>query len=175
MTTWIWILLVFIICQRLVELVIAKRNEAWMLSQGGVERGAEHHKWFVVIHMLFFISIIAECLIRNNPVESINYLLFTIFILTQLARIWCIASLGKFWNTKVIILPGSSLRVTGPYQYVKHPNYIIVGIELFVIPLLVGAPLSAVIFPLLHIFLLIKWRLPVEEEALAYIRSMKKG
>lgn len=175
MTTWIWLLLFFIICQRVVELVIAKKNEVWMLAQGGIERGAEHHKWFVVVHVLFFISIVMECLIRNNPVESINYLLFTIFIITQLARVWCIASLGKFWNTKVIILPGSSLKTSGPYSYVKHPNYLIVGIELFVIPLLMGAPLTAIIFPFLHIFLLIQWRLPVEEEALAYIRSMKKG
>lgn len=174
MTTWIWVLLGFIICQRLVELVIAKRNEVWMLGQGGIERGLEHHKWFVIVHVLFFISIIAECLIRNDPV-AINYFLFVIFILTQIVRIWCMASLGKFWNTKVIILPGSTLRTSGPYSYVKHPNYIIVGIELFVIPLLMGAPLTAVIFPFLHIFLLIKWRLPVEEEALAYISSMKKG
>lgn len=173
MTTWIWILLGFIICQRLVELVIAKGNEAWMLRQGGIERGAEHHKWFVVVHVLFFISILVECLIRNKPVE-INYVLFTIFVLTQVVRIWCIASLGKFWNTKVIILPGATLRTSGPYSFVKHPNYIIVGIELFVIPLLLGAPLTAVIFPFFHIFLLIQWRLPVEEEALAYIRTIEK-
>ncbi|WP_404452806.1 hypothetical protein LG329_01435 [Virgibacillus necropolis] len=175
MTTWIWVLLAVVICQRLIELVIARKNEEWMLRQGGVERGAEHYKWFVAVHALFFISIIVECLLRNNPIESINYFLFSIFILTQLARVWCITSLGKFWNTKVIILPGASLRTTGPYNYIKHPNYLIVGIELFVIPLLIGAPITAITFPLVHIFLLIKWRLPIEDKALADIRSMEKG
>ncbi|ASK63376.1 hypothetical protein CFK37_15030 [Virgibacillus phasianinus] len=175
MTTWIWVFIGAVICQRLIELIIARRNESWMLRHGAEERGAEHHKWFVLVHASFFISMIAECLVRNNPVESINYFLFAIFILTQLARIWCITSLGRFWNTKVIILPGAKLRTSGPYNYVKHPNYIIVGIELFVIPLLVGAPLTAVIFPFLHIFLLIHWRLPIEDKALATIGSMKKG
>ncbi|ASN05546.1 isoprenylcysteine carboxyl methyltransferase family protein [Virgibacillus necropolis] len=175
MTIWIGVILGVVVCQRLIELVIARKNEAWMLRQGGIERGAEHYKWFIMVHVLFFISIFVECFSGNNPVESINYFLFSVFILTQLARIWCITSLGKFWNTKVIILPGATLRTTGPYNYIKHPNYVIVGIELFVIPLLVGAPITAIIFPLLHIFLLIRWRLPVEEKALADIRSMTKG
>lgn len=175
MTTWIWIIIGVVICQRLLELIIARKNEGWMLRQGGIERGADHYKWFVTIHTLFFICMIAECLVRNNSVQSINYFLFSIFIFTQLMRIWCIATLGKFWNTKVIILPSASLKTSGPYNYVKHPNYIIVGIELFVIPLLIGAPFTAVIFPLLHIFILIKWRLPIENKALSDVQTIKKG
>lgn len=174
MTTWFWIIIVFLIIQRLIELFIARRNEAWMIRQGAIERGAQHYKWFIVLHVLFFISMITEALPSDIASQSFNYYLFAVFLVTQLARIWCMVSLGKFWNTKVIILPGAGLRTQGPYRFIKHPNYVIVGIELFVIPLLLGATLTAVIFPLLHIFIVLHWRLPVENQALAEVQHINK-
>lgn len=165
MTPFMWILFVLIIIQRLFELQIAKRNEKWMKEEGGVETGKKHYKWFVLIHSLFFLSILMEATMRDNSLLPFNYLLFALFLLTQAARIWCILSLGKFWNTKIIVLPGSTLVKKGPYKYVKHPNYIIVGIELFIIPLLFGAYITAVVFPILHI-LLLRIRIPYEEKAL---------
>ncbi|MFK4997793.1 isoprenylcysteine carboxylmethyltransferase family protein [Bacillus sp. N9] len=69
-----------------------------------------------------------------------------IFIMTQLARIWVIVTLGKYWNTKIIVLPGAQIVKEGPFKYVKHPNYIIVTIELLVIPLLCQAYITALIF-----------------------------
>jgi methyltransferase len=103
--------------------------------------------------------------LRDVSSLQLNYVLFLLFLLTQIARIWCIWSLGKYWNTKIIVLPGSPLVKKGPYKYVKHPNYIVVGAELFIIPLLFGAYITAVIFPILHI-LLLRVRIPCEEKAL---------
>ncbi|WP_342028664.1 isoprenylcysteine carboxyl methyltransferase family protein [Oceanobacillus limi] len=161
-----WILIFFIICQRLVELVIAKRNERWMKARGGIEKGEAHYKWFIYLHILFFLSILIEVLIQDRSYHQLNYLFFFIFVLAQLGRIWCIHTLGRFWNTKIIVLPRVALIKKGPYKYVKHPNYVIVAVELFIIPMLFGAYLSAVTFPLLHI-LLLKIRIPSEEKALA--------
>jgi methyltransferase len=165
-----WVLFVIIMLQRLVELVIARSNEKWMKDRGAIEKEVDHYKWFIILHTLFFISILVETLLNDNKTLPLNYTLLTIFILTQLVRIWCISSLGRYWNTRIIILPGVHLVSKGPYKYVKHPNYIIVGIELFVIPLLFGAIITAVIFPLLHI-LLLTVRIPAEEHALNIIRS----
>ncbi|SEQ27406.1 15-methylpalmitoyl-4-hydroxy-2-pyrone 4-O-methyltransferase [Virgibacillus subterraneus] len=165
MTTWMWLLIIVVIAQRLIELNIAKRNERWMKDRGGIEKGEKHYKWFIWLHSIFFLSMIFEALLNNNNSTGINYFLITIFLLTQLGRIWCIHTLGKFWNTKIIVLPGVSLIKKGPYKYVKHPNYIIVAIELFIIPFLLGAYLTAFVFPLLHIILL-KVRIPREEKAL---------
>lgn len=163
-----WALLGFIILQRLFELIVAKRNEKWMKERGAIEREADHYKWFIIIHVFFFISILMETLWRGNSTLPLNYTLLIFFILTQMARIWCIASLGRFWNTKIIILPGERLVSKGPYKYVKHPNYIIVGIELFIIPLLFGAIITAILFPMLHI-LLLTVRIPAEERALKHV------
>lgn len=164
--TWMGFLLLAIICQRLLELIIARNNERWMKSKGGVEKGAKHYKWFIILHGMFFISIICEVAIRNMPNMQVNLFLLFLFIIVQAGRVWCIHSLGRFWNTKVIVLPGVALIKKGPYKYVKHPNYIIVAIELFLIPLLFKAYLTAFLFPVFHLILL-KLRIPSEEKALA--------
>lgn len=165
MNLWLWILFVFIICQRIVELFIAKNNERWMKARGGIERFPNHHKWFIIVHTSFFLAILIEVYVRNEVIISLNYFLFCLFIATQIGRIWCIQSLGRFWNTKIIVLPGVSLIRKGPYKYVKHPNYIIVGLELLIVPLLFKAYITAFVFPILHLILL-SIRIPSEEKAL---------
>lgn len=154
----------------MIELVIAKRNERWMKKRDGIERGKEHYKWFVVVHTLFFLSILLEVDLRDYSGFKMNLFLLTIFVLLQIARVWCITSLGKFWNTKIIILPSELLVEKGPYKYVKHPNYIIVGLELFFIPLLFNAYVTALIFPILHL-LLMMIRIPIENKALAEVEK----
>lgn len=168
------VLLIFIALQRITELMIAKRNEQWMKKRGGIERGKEHYKWFVIVHTLFFLSILLEVDLRDYSGFKINLLLLTIFVLLQIARVWCITSLGRFWNTKIIILPSELLVEKGPYKYVKHPNYIIVGLELFFIPLLFNAYVTALIFPILHL-LLMTIRIPIENKALAEVEKGLKG
>src|SRR5699024_611241 len=169
MAVWMWGLILFIITQRLVEIKIANSNEKWMMAKGGVKIGEEHYKWFVLLHCLFFLSIMLEVGFQSDQAHSLNVYLFSIFNAAQLGRVWCITTLGRFWNTKIIVLPRVALIKKGPYKYVKHPNYIIVAIELFVIPLLFGAYITTVIFPILHL-LLLRIRIPSEEKALA-IRS----
>ncbi|WP_010530782.1 isoprenylcysteine carboxyl methyltransferase family protein [Lentibacillus jeotgali] len=165
MTTWMWFFILAIIMQRLAELSIAKSNEKWMKSMGGIEKGEKHYKWFIILHCCFFISILTETSLNKHILTDVNYFLLLIFLAAQAGRVWCIHTLGKFWNTKVIVLPGVIVIKKGPYKYVKHPNYIIVAVELFVIPMLVGAQLTAVLFPLLHL-LLLRIRIPREEKAL---------
>ena len=164
--TFFIIFIIFLLLQRLFELYIAKRNEKWMLERGAVEFGQVHYKWFVLMHILFFISIITEVVFHSFQQEiNISWIFVWLFIMMQLARIWCIGSLGRFWNTKIIVLENVILIKKGPYRWVRHPNYIIVLIELFVIPFMFHAYFTAIIFPTLHILLLMV-RIPEEEKAL---------
>lgn len=166
MSIWtLYILLIIVITQRIVELFIAKRNEKWMIDRGGKVLGEKHYKWIVGLHILFFVTLIVETDWSMQYVE-LNYMLLFIFFLTQFARYWCIVSLGKFWNTKIIVLPKVALIKKGPYKYMKHPNYLIVCMELIVIPLLFGAVWTTMIFPLLHIMIMFI-RIPAENKALA--------
>jgi len=160
-------IIIIIIAERLFELYIANRNEQWMRERGGIEKGSEHYKLFILLHTLFFISLIIEVNKMNiNEAKVIfNVYFFILFLLAQIARVWCITSLGRFWNTKIIVLPKVVCIKKGPYKYVKHPNYIIVFVELFVIPAMFHAYITAIIFPALHLLLLMI-RIPTEERAL---------
>ena len=162
---FIWFIL-FVIVQRLLELHIAKKNESWMKARGGIEVANSHYKWFILLHASFFFGVLLEVYLQSTQHEiNPNWFFLGLFLLTQIGRVWCILSLGRFWNTKIIVLPNVVWLKKGPYRWIRHPNYIIVLIELFIIPVMFHAYLSAVIFPTLHI-LLLTIRIPAEEEAL---------
>lgn len=165
MPSWIYVILTILVAQRLAELWVAKRNEKHLKDLGAIEVGEKHHKWFIIVHIAFFIAIIMEMTLAGHIASTINPYLLGFFLVTQLVRVWCITSLGVFWNTKIIILPNQPLVKKGPYKYVSHPNYIIVGLELCIIPLLFGAYLTALVFPFIHI-LLLTIRIPLENKAL---------
>ena len=154
-----------VILQRLVELFIAKRNEKWMRRQGAFEVGAAHYPAMVAMHIAFFITLILEVGVLAQSLSPLWIPLFALFFLAQIMRFWCLASLGKYWNTKIIILPGADVIRKGPYRFIRHPNYAIVSIELFILPLIFSAYFTAIIYSLLNIWML-SVRIPAEEKAL---------
>lgn len=155
-----------IVIQRLVELVIANRNERWMKNNGGIEVGQSHYRYMVTMHTLFFVSLILEVFLFEKVASPYWPFLLTLFLGTQLGRIWVIKSLGRYWNTKIIILPNAKIVKKGPYQFLKHPNYVIVALEFLIIPLMFQAYATAVFFTLLNVFIL-SIRIPMEEKALS--------
>lgn len=168
-----YIIITIVIFQRLVELFIAKRNEKWMRSQGAFEAGAGHYPIMVSMHTAFFISLILEVLVIDRPLSPLWIPLLSLFLIAQIARVWCLTSLGKFWNTKIIILPGANVVRKGPYQFIRHPNYVIVAIELLVLPLLFSAYFTAIVFSLLNLWML-SVRIPTEEKALKEVTNYKE-
>lgn len=162
-----YVIISIVILQRLVELIIAKRNEKFLISAGAVESGKEHYKFIVLLHTLFFISMIAEYNFRGRYEEFniINYLFLVFFIILQILRIWILKSLGKYWNTKILRIPDLQLIKTGPYKYFRHPNYIVVICEIFTIPMIFNLYCTAIIFSLLNAVMLTV-RIKVENKAL---------
>ncbi|WP_036832849.1 isoprenylcysteine carboxyl methyltransferase family protein [Pontibacillus litoralis] len=163
-----YVLWVLIIVQRIVEIGVARRNEQWMKDRGAYEVGREHYRWFIVVHSLFFLAILVEAPFASLQWSFSSQWLFVLFIMTQAFRIWCLASLGKYWNTKIIVMPGGERVVRGPYRFMKHPNYVIVAVEFVVIPLLFQAYWTALLFPFLHL-LLMYIRIPIEEQAIGNV------
>ena len=92
--------------------------------------------------------------------------LLVLFALLQAARLWVIASLGRYWTTRIITVPGAPLVRRGPYRWIKHPNYLVVAAEIAVLPLAFGAWEIALVFSALNALLLYH-RIRVEEAALA--------
>lgn len=160
------IVITMVICQRCTELVIAKRNARYIKEAGGYEVAAEHYKWIVSLHVSFFLSLIGEVSLRASTAPITFYFWpFVVFCLTQLLRIWSMRSLGRFWNTRIFVLAGKKPVVCGPYRYVRHPNYLVVLLEIGMLPLTFGAWKTALFFTVAKIMIL-KVRIVAEEQAL---------
>lgn len=157
-----WLILALVALQRLGELVLARRNTARLLAAGGVEHGRNHYFLFVVLHASWLLTIA----VAVDPAASVSWSLLAVFVLLQLARIWVVHSLGRYWTTRIIDLPGAPLVRKGPYRWLRHPNYWVVAGEIVTLPLAFGLPWTAGIFSVLNASLLL-YRVRVEDAALA--------
>ena len=148
--------------QRLAEVGYARRNARRLLAAGGVEHGAGHYPLLVALHGAWLAALFALV-----PAEApANWGLLGLYGLLQLGRLWVIASLGRRWTTRVIVVPGAPLVTRGPYRFLRHPNYLIVALEIPVLPLAFGAWQIALGFGLANLALLAH-RIRVEQRALA--------
>lgn len=108
-----WLFISVIIIQRLLELIVAKQNEKWMKSQGAVEFGQKHYPVIVIVHLLFFFVLITEVQYFHKDISPLWPLLLFAFLAAQAIRIWALLSLGRYWNTKILVLPGASVVKKG--------------------------------------------------------------
>ncbi|QCG90211.1 isoprenylcysteine carboxyl methyltransferase family protein [Azospirillum sp. TSH100] len=158
---WPQMILAAVAVQRLLELAIARRNTARLLAAGGREVGAGHYPLFVVLHMAWLLALF----VTVPPGAPVNGWLLALFLLLQAGRVWVIATLGRFWTTRIITLDSAPLVHRGPFRWVRHPNYLVVAGELAVLPLVFGEVWIAVAASLLNIPLTLH-RIRVEEQAL---------
>ena len=156
--------------ERVVELVVSKRNAAAAFARGGVEYGQAHFPWMVALHTGLLLACIAEVFLLDRPfIPWLGWPMLAIVVLCQAGRYWCIAALGPQWNTRVIVVPGAgAVTARGPYRWtwLPHPNYVIVAVEGIALPLVHTAWITAIVFTLLNAVLLLRFRIPVENEAL---------
>tara|TARA_B100000029_G_scaffold430075_2_gene440826 strand:+ start:3047 stop:3619 length:573 start_codon:yes stop_codon:yes gene_type:complete len=162
----LYIIIGLVAAQRLAELALSRRNTEKLLARGGHEVGRRHYPLFVALHSIWLLAILV--LVDGNA--SVNLVWLIMFLILQGARVWVIASLGEYWTTRIITLPGEPLIQRGPYRFCRHPNYMIVIGEIALLPLAFGAWEIAIVFSILNGFLLV-YRIKVEEQALHDRRS----
>jgi methyltransferase len=155
--------------QRLGELIYAARNTRNLKRRGGVEHGGAHYPLLVALHAAWLIAIVVVV-----PADTaINWLPLGLFIMLQGVRLWIILTLGGYWTTRIISLPGASLIRHGPYRFARHPNYVVVTGEIALLPLVFGAWQIAILFSILNLAILAHRR-RVEDEALANRRAIAR-
>jgi methyltransferase len=103
---------------------------------------------------------------RGATLGPLWWLWLTVYALAQLGRYWVISTLGPYWNTRILIVPGGQRVTRGPYRFLSHPNYVVVACEVLTGPLIFGAWVTAILFSLLNAALLLGVRIPAEERAL---------
>jgi methyltransferase len=158
---WLWLVLGLVAAQRLWELWLANRNTTRLLAEGAIEVGAAHYPLFVILHA----SWLAAIAIVTPWTAVPNLWWLAVYALLQLGRLWVIATLGRFWTTRIITLPGAPLETRGPYRFVRHPNYVVASLEILVLPLAFGQVWIALAWSLANA-LLVGWRIRIEDRAL---------
>jgi methyltransferase len=164
---WFTVLVALVGVERLVELVVSKRNAAWALARGGVETGQRHYLVMVLLHTGLLVGALAEVWLLDRPfLPWLGWPMLALVLAAQALRWWCIATLGHQWNTRVIVVPDLALVRRGPYRRLSHPNYVAVVVEGVALPLVHTAWLTALVFTVANAVLLTV-RIRVEESALA--------
>lgn len=163
MTLALVVVVLVVAGQRLLELRLSKRNERRLRSRGALEYGRRHYPFMVALHSAWLASILAEGLLGGAEFHAFW---LVVFLAVQPLRYWAVYSLGDRWNTKILVVPGERLVRRGPYRYLSHPNYVVVVVEIFALPLVFGCWITAVVFTLLNAALLYV-RIGAENRALA--------
>jgi len=165
--SWYLLLIAAVGAERVAELSVSRRNLAWSRQRGGVEVGAGHYPAMVALHTGLLAGCLAEVYLLDRPFLAwLGWPMLAIVIAAQALRWWCIVTLGRQWNTRVVVIPGAPRVTGGPYRYLRHPNYVAVIAEGVALPLVHTAWLTALVFTVLNAALLAT-RISAEDAALA--------
>lgn len=168
--SWYLLLIGLVALERLAEMVVAERNRSWSRARGGVEFGAAHYPVMVVLHAGLLVGCVVEPLVADRPfIPALGWPMIAIVVVAQALRWWCITTLDRQWNTRVLVVPGAARITGGPYRFIPHPNYVAVVAEGVALPLVHGAWVTALLFTVLNAALLTV-RVNVENAALASLR-----
>jgi methyltransferase len=125
----------------------------------------------VVLHVGLLVGALAEVWLLDRPfVPWLGWPMLALVLGAQALRWWCIGTLGRQWNARVIVVPGARRVTSGPYRWMRHPNYVAVVVEGFALPLVHSAWVTAAVFSLANAVLLTV-RLRDEERALAHLHD----
>jgi methyltransferase len=172
---WFALLVSAVALERLAELVVARRNERWSRARGAVETGAGHYPVMVVLHTGLLAGALLEVWLADRPfVPALGWPMFVLVLASQGLRWWCITTLGRQWNTRILVVPGLARVTGGPYRVLPHPNYVAVVVEGAALPLVHTAWITAVAFTLLNAVLL-RARITAEDAALRQLAAAGTG
>ena len=160
-------LLALVTLQRLGELVIARRNTQRLLAEGAVEIGAAHYPLLVLLHTAWLAAL---WILAISGRATIWWPAVAGYAVAELARVWVMASLGRYWTTRIIVPRETPVVRSGPYRFLRHPNYWVVAFEIALLPLALGSWTLAVVFSVLNAAVLF-WRIRTEEGSLAPRRN----
>lgn len=158
---WPALIVGLVALERLAELVYANRNTRALLRSGAHEIGRNHYPLIVLLHAAWLITIYLAAAPDVPPVWG----WIAVYLLLQAARYWVIATLGRYWTTRIIAVPDAPLMTHGPYRFLRHPNYAVVIAEIAVLPLVFSEYAIAIVFSLLNAALL-WWRIRIESATL---------
>lgn len=159
-------LLVAVALLRLVELRISKQHQKEMLARGAAKVDEPHFRWMVLLHTAVLLGAALEVVFLRRPfILWLAAPMFAVFLAANAVRWWVIRTLGEHWNVQVMDSARLGVVTSGPFRYVRHPNYAAVFAEMLALPLIHTAWITATAGALAHIGVL-SLRLSTEERVL---------
>jgi methyltransferase len=176
MTTLFWVLFWYCVVERLGELAVSRRNQTSMKANGFSEKESSTGvRWMIALHASWYVAMIVEVVSFHAQLPAaLKYGAAGAFLAAQVLRFWALTTLGSFWNISVVTTDQvAPLFVShGPYRFIRHPNYLVVIVEIATLPLVGGAVWTSSIFTLLNALVLAR-RIPLEESHLFRISGYR--
>jgi methyltransferase len=152
---------------RLLELRVSQRHRRAMIDSGGRAIAEPGFAGMVILHVAVLAGAVVETLVFRRSVPVWFGCAAALGVLAAgVLRVWAIRSLGEHWNVRVIDSTVFGVVDSGPYRFVRHPNYVAVFLELLCLPLVQGAWLTAALGCALHLIVL-RRRILLEEAVLS--------
>jgi methyltransferase len=150
------------------ETVISTRNSRALIQRGAVEVSPKILPFMVALYVLLFAGSLLEYFYFP---KNLSYWWFGGFVMLYLAakglKYWAVSSLGPFWTMKVLVVPGSHAVTTGPYRYIRHPNYVAVLLEIAATAL-AGKSYVTFLVVFTSFLVVLHYRIQTEERALEH-------
>ena len=171
-------LLLAVALLRLYELRISRRHQREMMDRGASKVEDPQFRWMVLLHASILLGAAFEVVFLHRPFyPALAAVCLAIFLAANAVRWWVIRTLGDHWNAQVMNSTSIGIITTGPFRYVRHPNYAAVFLEMLVLPLIHGAWITAIAGSAAHVIVLAQ-RLDTEERVLfsdAHYREVMAG
>lgn len=171
-------LLCLVALLRVYELRISRRHQQEMAARGASKIADPRFRWMVLLHTGVLLGAACEVVFLHRPfIPFLAAVCFLIFVAANVVRWWVIRTLGEHWNVQVMNSTGLGVVTSGPFRYVRHPNYAAVFVEMLVLPLIHTAWITAILGSTAHI-LVLSQRLATEEKVLfsdAHYREAMSG
>lgn len=160
------VLVGFTIGQRILELVLAKLNEKLMKRDGGMVIKETNYIFMVLLHTSWLVGLSYYAFFTELTIDPVIAIVaLTFFLIGQCLRVLTIFTLGKQWSTRIMVKPGGKAVNRGIFQWVRHPNYLGVIIELISLPFFAGLFIFGGVFSILNLIILF-FRIKKEEQVL---------
>ncbi len=167
-----WVVPVLVV-QRLTELYVSRKHVRALCARGGREYHAETFPVMAALHVLFIVSLAVESYPWRLPLNAFTWGCLAALALVTAGRYWVIASLGENWTVRIVVISGEPVKKKGPYRVLRHPNYLLIVLEFLLIPLLMRAPITLVVFSLANVIVL-RTRIRLEESVLRELTDYGK-
>ncbi len=163
--TFALVSLAAVVVMMLAELKRSRANERLLRQQGAVEPPGDVYRALAIVYPGLFVLMAAEGAVAGPSPDVLLVAGLAVFVAAKVLKLWAVTTLGRRWSYRVLVLPSAPLITTGPYAYLRHPNYAAVFGEIGGFALMVGAGITGIV-SLVAFAVLVRKRIAVEEQAL---------